>query len=474
MYNLSRQATILTRRRSMYLLIQNEGVAPIEAFTRIGDSGTRHRSNGGLIGQFGSGNKFGITMLIRKGIEVVVYCGPNKLEFYPQMDHVTEADGTVRESYPIKCRVSGKINRVIECGWTLEMGALDWRHTSMALREFVSNAIDCSTIMESGLPVVQQEVKMRAKSGTTRVFVKLDPDVAEFYHNLSTNFLHFSADPNQVNKRFLDKNRSNLGPIVYREGVMVRKLDGKAISAFDYNFKAGEITIDEARNSSESALRAKIGQAINKADTETLQQLFEKLSEGDVYEAALDEFYLGYYLESSQMANWTGAWKKFAGDAVIASETMAASPIADHVKRKGHKVVAVKSDAFAKVAQNMGVPNISSVIGSHAADGRIDVDATEAAINAVDTVWAWCEATEMTAGKPKPETCCFRQLMDGGSEVLGYHVIGSNGVYIREDLDGKFALKVAIEEVAHYITGSTDMSRDFQNFAFDMIVELCV
>jgi hypothetical protein len=27
----------------MFLLIQNEGVAPIEAFTVLGDSGTRHR-----------------------------------------------------------------------------------------------------------------------------------------------------------------------------------------------------------------------------------------------------------------------------------------------------------------------------------------------------------------------------------------------------------------------------------------------
>jgi hypothetical protein len=35
-------------------------------------------------------------------------------------------------------------------------------------------------------------------------------------------------------------------------------------------------------------------------------------------------------------------------------------------------------------------------------------------------------------------------------------------------------LQTAFEEVAHYVTGATDMSRDFQNFLIQCIVEIVV
>jgi len=457
---------------SMYLMIENAGEAPIEAYTRLGDSGTRQRS-GRFIGQFGSGNKLGLTMLCRKGISATFHCGTTKGEFYAERDHITEADGKVRESYPMKCQLSGKSNRKIDLGWDLLMGAMDWDDVGMALREFISNAIDCSKVMGTE-PVIKMEPKPRGKSGTTRVFIEATPAVMEYFQNLSVHFLHFSSDPSQVDKRFLKKNPETKGPRVYREGALVRTLSADVPAAFDYNFKAGEIKIDEARNLSEYALRAKIAQAINIADSETLATLFERLAEGEVYEATLDKFYLSYEESEREQINWRAAWEKFAGDAVIASEAMAASPIGEHAKRKGHKVVAIKSDSISSVIEKMGVPTVASVIGEAAAAGRIDCEATRDAIEAVETVWAWLETVEMTKNKPCPKVACYKQLMDGESECLGFYRPGTDTVHIREDLAGKIALKTALEEVAHYVTGSTDLSRDFQNFAFDMIVELCV
>ena len=456
----------------MFLLIQNEGEAPIEAFTVLGDSGSRHRD--GLIGQFGSGNKHGINLLLRLGVEFYIYSGPNKLEFFPERVVVTEADGRQRDSMRVKCRVSGKINRTIDCGWTLDFGALDWREVRMALREFVSNAIDCSTVMGTK-PEVKPEPTPRAKSGFTRIFVSMNnADVVDFYRNLGVHFLHFSPDPGQVGKTFLRKNPETLGPRVYLEGVLVNELRATVKSAFDYNFTKGEVRIDECRNSDEYALRARIAQRINKADKDTLAAFFEAMSKGDVYESTLDDFYLSYSTDENVKQNWNDAWQTFAGEAVIASESLADSKIGEHVAAKGHKVVAVKSKAFVQTAEKMGVRNVATVLGNHGAQGKIECEATDAAVKAVDTVWSWCEATHMTGGKEKPEVRCFRQLMDGEGETLGFYTPGSPAVNIREDLAGKIALKTAIEEVAHYITGSTDCSRDFQNFAFDMIVELCV
>jgi hypothetical protein len=455
----------------MFLKIENQGVAPIEAFTVLGDSGSRQRD--GLIGQFGSGNKHGINLLLRKNIPFKICAGLNTLKFYVEVKHVTEADGRVRESYPVKCRVSGKINRTIDCGWTLEFGALDWTETRMALREFVSNCLDCSDIMGSEA-VVEPSASNKAKGGTTRIYVDLtNPEVAEFHRELGKHFLHFSGDRSQLGQKFLKKNPESVGPRIYMNGVFINEIKSQKPSAFDYNFARGDIRIDECRNSDEYALKARIAQLVNKADKATLSALFAAVSQGEVFESSLDDFYLGYTEGGDTKENWTGAWEDFAGNAVVSTQAMASSPIASHVEAKGHKVVALP-DSFAKVAQSMGVGNVATVLGAQGATGKIEVETTDAAFNAVQEVWGWCEAAGMTFDKPRPVTKCFKQLMDGEGETLGYHMLGTAEVHIREDLAGKLALKTAIEEVAHYITGSTDCSRDFQNFAFDMIVELCV
>ncbi|MCI0564673.1 MAG: hypothetical protein MN733_39905, partial [Nitrososphaera sp.] len=360
----------------MFLLIQNEGVAPIEAFTMLGDSGTRHRAVQGLIGQFGSGTKHAINLLLRKGIEFHIYSGKTRLEFYVEPTYVTEADGTSRQSFPVKCRLSGGQNRTIDCGWTAEFGALDWTKTSMALREFVSNAIDCSKIMDTQ-PLVAVEANRRAKEGYTRIFVSLrDPEVSEFHRELGKHFLHFSADPSQVEQTFLRKNPDSIGPRIYREGVLVSELRSEVRAAFDYNFKNGEIKIDECRNSDEYTLRARIAQLINKANKNTLAVLFELMAKGDVYESSLDDYYLGYGSDEETKQNWTDAWQSFAGEAVIAGETLAESKIAEHIEAKGHRVIAVKSKAFVSVAEKMGVRNMAAVLGQHGAQGRIECPAT--------------------------------------------------------------------------------------------------
>ena len=461
----------------MYLMIQNKGVAPVEAFTMLGDSGTRGCGVEGVIGQFGSGSKHGINMLLRKGIDFRVYSGHTRLEFYWDRKMVKDANGEVRETYPVKCKLSGDKTRTIDCGWTLDFGAMDWRETSMALREFVSNALDCTNILGEDAQIglkVQTEDRPRACKNTTRIYVSLnDQDVADFYRDLGKHFLHFSANPEQAKEQFLRKNPESLGPRIYREGVFIRQLSATCPAAFDYNFKANKIEIDECRNSSEYSLRATIAQTVNRADPKTLKTLFKTMSMGDTYEASLDQFYLGYRGGEVEKNNWKEAWEQFAGSAVIATEAIGSSPIVGHVEAKGYKVIAMP-DAFAKVAADMGVSTVSTVLGAAGASGKIETGTTAAAQEAVDTVWGWCEVAEMTGGKTKPEVKCFRQLMDGEGESLGYYQLGTHEVHIREDLAGKIALKTAIEEVAHYITGSTDCSRDFQNYAFDMIVELCL
>ena len=123
----------------MFLMIENPGVAPVESYTTIGLSTARGRAD--QIGQFGSGTKQAITLLLRKGIAVFVYLGNQKrLEFKVMKETIVDATGE-----KVAChRVVYRINKGAwkSTSWTLDMGSQDWDHVNMALREFVSNALD--------------------------------------------------------------------------------------------------------------------------------------------------------------------------------------------------------------------------------------------------------------------------------------------------------------------------------------------
>jgi hypothetical protein len=196
----------------MFVCIQNPGVAPVEGFTLLGVSTTRDCGVEGTVGQFGSGNKHAINVLLRAGLKVFVYCGKTRLDFQTRDDEID--DGLVRK--PVKrvvCKMGGTSTRTIDLGWVLDFGAIDWTDLGMALREFISNAIDRTVREENGefIPALQDgrlavtpvsEEKVKAKDGYTRVYVELSPTVQRYIDELPKRFLHFSDRPEQVRQSF--------------------------------------------------------------------------------------------------------------------------------------------------------------------------------------------------------------------------------------------------------------------------------
>ncbi|MHC4297979.1 MAG: hypothetical protein ACYS7Y_11800 [Planctomycetota bacterium] len=470
-----------------YLLIQNPGVAPVEGYTLLGMSTTRDCGVSGTIGQFGSGAKHAINLLLRAGLKLYIYCGRTRLDFFTEKRTVD--DGLVKkEIEQVMCKLGGTSTKTIDCGWCLDFGAIDWDETGMALREFVSNAIDRTVrefggfkdAMESGdlcvTPV--QGDQRRAKDNFTRIYVELSPEVQKYYGELPKRFLHFSRDPDQVYKSLLPKADRNLGngltPMIYRGGVLVRELQGtKAKSLYDYNFTPKELSIDECRNSNEFATRGACAKLVRQADRDELSLVFKSLvADEETFESQLDAYYLMPTWDQPKDAEkeaWQGAWEDAAGDAVLCEET--AKETAQFVSRKGHSVKPVKPSAWTQSAERFGIKTATQVLSSNEQKGRDKTPATEAAVEAVKIVWKWFVELEMTQGKDFPEVGCYKDIMSAESECHGFQE--GNGVYLREDIaDGvnTYLLKVAYEEVVHYITGATDNSRDFQNFLIDMFV----
>jgi len=458
----------------MHLMIQNKGVAPIESYTLLGASSSRGVE--GAIGQFGTGNKQAINVLLRAGLKVRIYCGNDRLDFNTRADVF---DGT--EVDRVTLAQNGRKPK--DLGWVLGFGELDWTEVSMGLREFVANALDnvhksgSQNPLDNGDLIVDTvaDTELRAKAGYTRVCVEVNADVTRFNAELPKRFLHFSDTP--LNQCVLPKaGRSVSGTnkaMIYREGVFIREM--KKESIFDYNLRADEIDLDDCRNSSEYAVRASIARRLVKSDEYILVEIFKSLSTHEnTLEASLDSYYLNTCQTATDehKANWSNAWQRAFGDAVL---TDTAQRTCEYVCRKGYTAKPIVSDDWREAMIKFGITSHHDVLSGSERKGCIPRDTSAGAQKALNVAWEWVEAAGLTCGKEKPRVACFKDITDAETELMGYHEDGV--IYLREDIcteANKYTYRIALEEIVHYVTGSADLTRDFQNFLFDLIVEYLI
>ena len=480
-----------------FLKIENVGVCPPEGFTVFGISLADTSSNAGVIGQFGSGNKHAVAVLLRNELSPVVFAGTLRLEFGTRPQVVSDAQATkefnrVVVKYGGSDPVTGASRSSAEdLGFVLDYGRQDWDEVALALREFVSNAIDRS-IREwgdwSGVKIeVVDEAQVRAKRNFTRVFVPLSAEVLQFYNDLGKWFLHFS-EPESLNKAILPKKNRNLGDrkaaVIYRRGVRVREFESSDTeSLFDYNLD--QLRIYESRRASDWDVKHGAGKALASADKQTLAVLFDRLLNSDkvAWEFGFDLFSLSPSSGDSaevltqRSKNWSEAFAQVAGDDAV----LTGKGTKDQLERKGY-IPVVAPENLVSAASVYGVQTPASVLSVDERLGREITDPTPDAEAAVDYVWSWLEETGLTNGKEKPPVKVFTSILDGGTMLNGFYRDGT--VFLHEDLGGTASIvagcqalsdrivHVALEEVAHHVTGATDNSRDFQNFLLDLAVKL--
>ena len=481
----------------VFLKIENIGVCPPEGFTVLGVSLADKSSHQGVIGQFGSGNKHGVAVLLRHGLSPVVFAGTLRLEFSTRPQTVADSQASkefarVVVKYGGTDQTTGASRSSSEdLGFVLEYGRQDWTEVALALREFVSNAIDRS-IREwgdwSGVRIeVVDESQVRARRDCTRVFVPLNSEVFAFYENIGKWFLHFS-EPESLDKAILPKKNRNLGDrkaaVIYRRGVRVREFTASETeSLFDYNLNT--LTLDEARKCSDWDVQHHCGRALASGDKGILATLFCRLlsSNKPVWEYGFNACSLQpSYQDTAEdvkrkRRNWQEAWAQVAGEKAV----LTGEGTRNQLERKGFTPV-VAPENLVNAAERYGVNTPGKVLSVDEMVGREITEASPDAQAAADLVWDWLEAVGLTNGKAKPPVRCFTSILDGGTMLNGYYRDGT--VFINSDLAGgssAFAgpqalpdrlVKVALEEVAHYVTGATDNSRDFQDFLLDLAVKL--
>jgi hypothetical protein len=317
------------------------------------------------------------------------------------------------------------------------------------------------------------------------VFVPMNAEVLDFFNNLGRWFLHFS-EPEMLSKAILPKKNRNLGDrkaaVIYRRGVRVREFESSdQESLFDYNLN--DLTIDESRKASDWDVKHACGKALANADKEILAMLFDRLMNSDkgCWEFGFDTYSLQpTYRDSAEnearkRRNWQEAFALVAGDDAV----LTGNGSVEQLERKGFKPVKAP-ECLVNAAEQYGVQTPAKVLTLDELAGRGVIEPTDSAQAAVDFVWAVIEQHGLTNSKEKPPVRCFTSILDGGVMLNGYYRDGV--VFINADLApagisdpamlSSRLIKVALEEVAHFVTGATDNSRDFQDFLLELAVKL--
>jgi len=465
-----------------YLKIENPGVAPSECFTLLGCSTSRYNSNQDVSGQFGSGLKHAVNVLLSRALNPVIYCGNLSLEYF--LKPLTVNDDIDIHSFNQVCvKKIGKteegrtVNRTEELSWTLDHGSLSWTDVSMACREFLSNAIDrCVKAgnLEKLVVEVVEENQVRAKKGHTRIFLPYSPDVVKFHLEIEKRFLNMEKiTPLGV----MDKKCRNLnsdGAMIYRKGVLVKETRNNCRSVFDYNL-GDELEIDECRNSDEYTILycASLYVLLKSSYAQKVTFLSQILS--DKAPASWEES-LTFYGASGVWENcretiikhkeeWKKAWQEVAGNKTILLDSPKPEGL---LSTKGLRPVYSKSHGWYFIFNNMGLNTGDNLLTEDEKIGRYIKEASDTLIKEVAVVWEWMEKKGLTQDKNKPDIKEFTQ--DGLTEY-GYYK--DNTIFINSIVVGNGVLCTAVifEELVHYVTGLEDYTLKLQQYLFHLIAQ---
>lgn len=443
-----------------FLLIENPGVASVEAFTLLGAS---NKAGSDAIGQFGSGTKFGVLALLRAGLNPVVYCGNLKLEF-----GTTDIAFDGCEQKQVHVKLSGKttegknINRTEKLSLVLRYGEIDWKSPALACREFVSNALDAINGDHTQVTVkLVEDTDPRAKAGATRVYIPANVDVLDFTANLKSWFLQFSNKPWKTSP-VLNKDTVSPGRI-YRRGVFVREV--RENSLFDYNLN--NLPLDEARIASDYTVAYYAAHAIrNNPRSEVFARVLSLGSDDKVWE---QDFNLNDVYESPESREKQAKVWQEAADHVVGAGIVLASENGDTTlaEGKGYKIKRLPEKVF-QAAKAFGLRTPEKILTADEREGRrVDAEPHAAALVVVTNVWTQLQQLGLTRGEKFPKVATYSEEIQGGSRTLGLWKDGT--VYINNCLlsateTSRELFAVALEEVGHHITKATENSRDFQEF----------
>jgi len=441
-----------------YFKITNVGVAPEDCFTLLGLSTTRTSTTVGTIGQFGSGSKQGLNLLLRRGLKPTIFCGHKILKFdYEPLELNDGLDDIERHVVTMNGR---------KLGFCLEYGVDDWTDVSKACQEYVSNAIDRT--LREGQPVSSIQLQLvddiKPEENVTSVYIPASSEVVRFFSEIKERYLYFDhpdiAAETSVIPRTEHWSLGQDGCICYKNGVFVRIMKKRGFEPL-FNYNLCDLQLDESRNSSDYSCKSSAAKALALYSTHDVKMtLLRSLTEGtDYIEHTHDRYDLRVGTATPKLA-WCDAWEAVYGDKIICKDDL---ETVVRLLKRGHKVAVIRQPGWYDFLKIVGIKSSDDVSDMAERNGLTTVEPTATFVEAVENLWNILECEAVTANKSMPEVMGFR----GGDITCLYD---GGVVYLNADLSGLDLDRAILDASIEYITGYSSGYTQHSQFALKLAV----
>ena len=419
-----------------WLLVENRGEIEVEALILMG--GSTKRDDSSKIGMFGSGWKYTIALMLKKGIEFCIYSGMNKIE-------VTTKQVNFRDKQFEQILING-----METSLTTDMGP-QW-DSWMAIREVVSNSID-----EGESNVISATEDLNAKEGYTRIYIQHHPDIVEVVKNWDR---YFSFDRTDClidvhgDKMFPQMDTEHEAVLWYRKGIQCYYVPTSR-SLFNYDIQSFKINESRVVSDNWDARRDITKFLCSHASKQVAVKILGSAFTGEkeYQEARLEYNYWG----SNKLCD---AWREAIGDRLIVNNDAAGFYMTELGENKHYRV----SREMAKAIKG-SFPDVTVLGVGQDDDGTLNwkvIPEPNAKIQyLLKKSLEFCKDTEFAVNYPV-EVVEFDK-----PEVLGSIDKKKKTLLVAVkafDLGTKDIVRTLMEEHIHLQEGHVDESRAFEGY----------
>lgn len=455
-----------------FLLIQNQikTVPSVNLLSTLGSTASRGRDE--RIGMFGTGYIYALALVARHGLadHFKICLGNEVYTMVLKVEEAQDARGNVSEL--VKVALKKQNGGTYDLNIDARFGAMDWTDIGMAVREFISNAIDGQTDYDGKPQKIRVEVveNDRASKDFIRVYLPLTEEISDYMDDLKDNFLQFRFDYNP-NKIILLKKKP--GPArFYRKGVFVGAFGMNSL--YDYNISNLELKECRIIDSYEAERKAAIALMMDK--TGKLREYFIK-GRDRAWEDEINTYYLNPNSYSSNpmyqeiKENYTKCFMGAHGDKVVACRTIQEANV---LSNKGFNPIIIESSEIYNGLRSSGAPIIENVLTEDDRDGRMIVDTVPEHIARLDEIWNMLVGFGLTSNLEKPSIKSFRRVeqFDSKDAYAIYSFADKTILMNASYTNGSALTHSLLHELGHHITKAVDQTLPMQEFGYNVAARL--
>lgn len=417
-----------------HLLIENKGELDISSLILLGAS--TKRNDNSKIGFFGSGNKYAIATLMRKGIKFHIFSGEREVD-------ITTEEVSFRDMRFEKIIIDG-----MPTSLTTDMGP-QWEPW-MAVREWVSNSID-----EGVYNVIPEAEVVSGRDGYTRFYVEHHESIFDMIENWNSYFTFEREDAlasNKDGKLFPQIDMDN-NVVLYRKGI--RCFFDKGVTSL-YQYDIPNLEINESRLV-DSLFNAEY-RVVKFLNTVTNTSVLKKI----LKEAFTENKWEGRLPWRWGISNLNTSWREAIDNHVIIVDNVSGYYI-DIQHSMPCYIVSV--EMAQQIKRSFPDVKIYGMDDAGESLGYKDCTTTPKQEYILKEAVRFCEETNYEIGYP------IKIVEFEESSILGR--ASNNTILLSSKLfdEGKRSVVVTIiEENEHLKTGYKDCSRAFQNHLFNLFL----